>query len=798
MKKYIKIFFFLFSLTVLVVIAGHAQTPAATVLPDVQTSFNNYNLNALQEKVFVHTDKSAYTAGELLWFKIYDVDGIYHKPLNISKVVYIEVLDHNQNPVLQAKIALKNGTGNGSVFLPVTLVSGNFMLRAYTSWMKNFKRDYYFTKNITIINPLKSPEAPPKAAALNYDVQFFPEGGNLVNGISSVVAFKATDQWGRGVNFHGALLDQKNDTIAKFAPLKFGIGRFEFKPDADNSYHTVININGKVIQERLPQANSNGYVMSLKDDGTNRLQVVVSANQPNGSVYLFAHTRNVIKLAQQADISSGTATFTFDKDNLGDGISHLTVFNNNRQPVCERLYFKRPAQNLVINAATDQPAYMTRKKVSIDIDATDQNNVPVAANLSLSVFRLDSLQGMSHEDIQNYLWLSSDLRGNIESPDYYFKNDDKETAEAADNLMLTQGWRRFDWNEVLKNKTPAFEFLPEYYGPVITGQITDQVTSKPAKGMIVYLGIPGKRVQLATAKSDSLGHLIFNMKDFYGPGEVVAETNTQLDTGYHIDIASPFSDQYADASLPDLAISPGVEATLQDHSLAMQVQNIYSGNKLRQFYEPLVDSSAFYGTPNKTYLLDNYVRFTTIEEIMREYVSEVNIANTKGYFHIKVLGGGYNGFLSDADAMVLIDGIPFFNMNKVFVADPLKLYKLDVVPYTYYWGPSVEGGIFAFTSYKGDLGGNEIDPHAVVLDYEGLELQRQFYSPVYDSDQAYDSRVPDFRNVLYWEPNVITTAKGKSSLSFYTSDETGNYLGVLQGLTDNGQAGCKYFMFSVK
>jgi hypothetical protein len=184
-----------------------------------------------------------------------------------------------------------------------------------------------------------------------------------------------------------------------------------------------------------------------------------------------------------------------------------------------------------------------------------------------------------------------------------------------------------------------------------------------------------------------------------------------------------------------------------------------------------------------------------MEEVMREYVSEVNIVHPHNHFHIKVLNK--NAFLDEGDPLVMIDGVPFFDIDKLFAADPLKIRKLEDVPYIFLLGPSYEAGIFSFTTYKGDLAGNEIDPHAVVMDYEGLELQREFYSPQYDTDGAYASRIPDFRNVLYWEPFVKTDTKGTGSLSFYTSDQTGKYIGIIQGLTSNGLAGSQTFTFDV-
>src|ERR1700733_1805307 len=141
----------------------------AQVIQEVQNSFNLYKQSALQEKIFVHTDKNTYLPGEILWFKIYCVDGNDHKPLNLSKVVYVDVLDNNQNPIIQAKVSVKNGIGNGSLYIPVSVTNGNYKFRAYTSWMKNFSPDFYFEKPITLINPLKSPEAIVAATAPAYD-----------------------------------------------------------------------------------------------------------------------------------------------------------------------------------------------------------------------------------------------------------------------------------------------------------------------------------------------------------------------------------------------------------------------------------------------------------------------------------------------------------------------------------------------------------------------------------------------------------------------------------------------------
>jgi hypothetical protein len=762
-------------------------------LAGIQKDFNNYFQNNLTEKLFVHTDRQDYLAGEIIWFKVYDVDGLYNKPLDLSKVAYVDVLDNQQNPVMQAKIVLNKGSGSGSLFIPLALGSGNYKLRAYTSWMKNFSPEYYFETIIKIVNPQIVYDVKATQNKPGYDIQFFPEGGNLVNGIKSRVAFKAAGPDGKGIDFTGAVIDQKNDTVVKFSPLKFGMGSFAFTPAKNNTYTAVIRgPDSKPVIKALPAIADDGYVMQLNDNGPNQLDVSVSSGSPAGLVYIFIHTRQTVKLAKEAGLANGVAHFRIDKSLLDEGISHLTVFNSERQPVCERLYFKRPADKLFIAAKTDQLQYSTRQKVTISVETKDRSGEPLAADLSMSVYRLDAFQTASTGDILSYFWLSADLQGIVESPGYYFSNNSPKADEAADNLMLTQGWRRFEWKNVLSNKPASFSFLPETYGHLVMGKIVNAATNAPASGIITYLGVPGKRTQLFVSKSDSSGNLLFNTKDFYGD-EIVVQPNTPLDSIYRIDISNPFSEQYSKRQVPLIAISTGMQETIEERNLGMQVQNIYSGNKIKQFYEPAENNSGFYKKPANSYLLDDYTRFTTMEEVLREYIKEVNIVQRQKRFHIKVLGE--RAFL-DGDPLVLFDGIPQFNMDKVMAVDPLLIKKLAVVPQTYFYGPSVQQGILNYTSYKGNLGTVDIDPHALVVDYEGMQEQRVFYSPVYETEAQIKSHLPDFRSLLFWSPSI--SANTNIPVTFYTSDKEGKYIGIVQGIAADGEAASSSFTFQVK
>ena len=785
----LKRFFLSYLLAAFVVCGVNAQG-----ILRAQAGFKQYGDSVLQEKIFVHTDKSEYLSGEIIWFKLYCVDAALNKPLNLSKVAYVEVLDNTQSAIFQAKIALADGSGSGSFAIPVAIANGNYQLRAYTSWMKNFGPDYFFEKNITILNPLRSPEVK-KVKTASYDIQFFPEGGNLVTGMSSNIGFKAVGKNGLGIMFKGAIINDHGDTVSRFQPYKFGMGHFAFTPLQNNSYKAIIKVgNDAPFAKELPAINSKGYAVQLTDTSNGLLNIKVNSNLPDEQIYLFAHTRGAEKVIQNAIVAGGTASFSFSKDKLGEGVSQITIFNAGGQPVCERLYFKRPKQNTFISAATSQLQYSTRKKVDLMIAAKDVSGKLLNSGLSLAVYRVDSLQNADQGEIFSYLWLNSDLRGHIESPGYYFKNASAEADAALDNLMLTQGWRRFNWANIIAGAKPVFRFLPEYNGHIITVKVTDSLKNA-AKDVIALLAVPGKRVQVYPSKSDSEGRFLFNTKELYGPNEIVVQTITRRDTSDKLEVLTPFYDQYSKSLFPDLELRAGAQASLQQQSLSMQVQNIYAGNKLKRYYEPLVDSSGFFGQPYKTYKLDDFTRFTTMEEVLREYVREISVSRSNRRFHVTMIAE--KTFLN-GDPLVLVDGVPVLNIDKLMAVDPLKVQRLQVVRQRYFYGPSSYEGILNYTTYKGDLGGTEIEPRAVVIDYEGMQLQRQFYAPVYETAEQQQSRLPDFRNLLFWSPDVKTGKSAASAVSFYTSDQTGRYFGLIQGIAANGDAASQSFTFEVK
>lgn len=779
---------------------------AQTNFDEMVSTIGAYNSHHLQEKVYLHTDRSYYLCGEILWFKAYVEDAANNEPLSVSKVVYAELLNSSHDPVLQAKIDIKNGNGNGSFALPVSLASGNYELRAYTNWMKNDSSYYFFRKVITVINTTQNLDPSLVTGSPKYDAQFFPEGGNLVSGLKSLVGFKVNDNFGKGVDAEGAIVDQNNDTITHFQTTHAGMGNFYLTPESGKNYSAIITLKDSThLTKALPSVYQNGFVMHLSDEGNTIKVTVTSRGQTSSAVYLIAETNRAIDFSRASRLDNENAIFSISKSDLKEGVAEITLFNENRQPVCERLYFKRPANKLLISTKADKQTYSKRNPVAIDLSTSAQTGKALAANLSAAVYKLNADYQPQQDDIYTYLWLSSDLKGYIEDPGYYLANDNTATNSALDNLLLTQGWRTFDWNKLSSEASP-FLYIPENRGHLITGKVTNGLTGKPAADVLVYLSVPGRRVQLYGCRSDAEGLVHFDMKEFYGASQIVLQTNTTKDSLYHLQIFTPFSEQYSEATLPALTVSENNRESLEAENLHMEISNAYHGNDLQRLAPISIDTLPFYYQPYKTYLLDNYTRFTTMEEVLREYVLEVNVAKRDKEFHLFTFNAPGYALLNmqpsqrmfDKDPLVLLDGVPVFDMNKIMAYDPLKVQKLEVVASKYIWGPIIADGIVSFNTYKGNLPGYSLNPNDLILDYDGLQKQRIFYSPQYFTEKEQQSRVPDFREVLYWSPDVNTNAQGKGKISFYTGDVPGKYLVNIQGISADGDAGSSSFILNVE
>ena len=319
----------------------------------------------------------------------------------------------------------------------------------------------------------------------------------------------------------------------------------------------------------------------------------------------------------------------------------------------------------------------------------------------------------------------------------------------------------------------------------------------PAHGIMAYLSSPSKIINFYPSRSNKNGEVQFEMQHFYGSAKIVAQTNPKKDSLYGIKIQSPFSEQFATRAIPSFKLSTDVQGQLINRSVAMQVQDIYFTNEFAKVKSIVTDSSAFYGKADETYLLDAFTRFPVMEEVMREYVPGVLVRKRKDGFHFILLDNVNNGVFNESP-LILLDGVPVFDEDEIMNFSPLTIKKLEVITRRWYLGQLSFNGIVSYTTYQGNLGGFPLNPKNVTLNYDGLQLQREFYSPKYENKIQRESRLPDQRHVLYWNPFVITDKDGHQQLEFSTSDVPGKYKIIVEGMTKDGNIGRASSTFTIK
>jgi len=246
--------------------------------------------------------------------------------------------------------------------------------------------------------------------------------------------------------------------------------------------------------------------------------------------------------------------------------------------------------------------------------------------------------------------------------------------------------------------------------------------------------------------------------------------------------------------LAPLALSPALTVDLTRRHLQAQLQATYYG-RYRQYQLPPRDTVAFYGTPPAQYRLDDYTRFKVLDEVLREYVQGVYVRPRKDGIHL-LLGDQQHSTIFDEDPLVLLDGVPVFNLPKFMAFDPLRIQHIAVFTNRYYRGGQNYAGLLSFTTYQGDLQGYPLDPRALLEVYDGPQGQREFFAPRYDAPLP--TTLPDLRNLLHWQPNLTLVPGAAQELTFFTSDQDGKYLVLVQGLAADGRTGSATTTLEVK
>lgn len=497
-----------------------------------------------REKVSLHLDNASYYLGDTIWFKAYVVTAEQNLPTTISKPLYVELLDQLGNVVERQIIQLTDGEGTGQIILNNTFFTGYYEMRAYTKWMLAFDNPSCFSRVLPVYRKRLSDEETPRSIATyrmdasmkqrpkdkekKFTVRFFPEGGQLVKGISSIVAFEATSRDKGAADVEGTVVLPSGEELAHIRSLHDGMGYFEYKPE-EKAGVAKIDYEGSTYQFDLPEALPQGYVLRI-DNRREMLDITVarSSQAMKDTLAVFVSSQGRPYKCMTLDFEDElNCQFRISTKELPPGVQQISLVNLKGETLCERFCYVMPRSSMLLACKTDHALYRPFEPVTCRIKVRDHLNRPVQANLSVSIRNgVESDFREYDHSIYTDLLLVSDLKGYIHQPGFYFENQSAERFKMLDVLLLVRGWRKYDLSRLI-GKRP---FLPRYL-PETSLTLYGQVESYFGKALRnVGVSILARRDSVSIAgmtKTDSLGYFSAPVDGFSGSMDALIQTRNE-------------------------------------------------------------------------------------------------------------------------------------------------------------------------------------------------------------------------------------------------------------------------------
>ena len=675
----------------------------------------------------------------------------------------------------------------------------------------------------------------------DYQVDFFPEGGRLIAGVTQKVGIKAIDTEGSSVNVKGAVINSRGDIITQFQSAYAGIGNFMLSTSKDEKYKAIVFTDEGLTKEfTMPKAETNAMALSVSvRNQILHYTILHTPEQPlPQKLSLLGHIRGFLLFVQPIEKEQGAVSL----QSVPDGVVTFTLLDENYIPRSERLCFINQT-NPIWQMTADKKSYEPRSLVSLGIRLANTSGQPLTGNFSLSV---TDNYAVGCDSLGNYilpnLLLTSDLKGYIETPGYYFRNNSPRLKACLDNLMLTQGWSRFNTEEILKDRFQR----PQYYmelGQMVSGKVFD-IRNKPLVGKPVNVIINNR--PYPTIRTDEHGVFFIDQLSFTDTTRVEAQvvekenlfrSTIQIDRDYFPEamntspyttmkyqirkefieeIQSPYikEDGILMLRLPEVVISARTLVKDRFSSYKIDDEEMIAQQDAHTALDIVKKIPGFQIIDNRPYINPKYSRRP--ELLMSTDVNNRNALRPNE----KINYGRTARFMLD-NKSIGFDKLPLIN-----AADIIGVHKID---------PQVDDAINITQNLKNleDAYNEALQNGATMEELEELEVDKQlqkmkdgtqnisggcivltsrtgklpfprnnskgdtafllgfnrfktFYSPQYTTDEQRNMPTPDNRTTIYWQPQLKIDAKGNANIRFYTADRSSNYLLVIEGITDKG------------
>ena len=661
------------------------------------------------------------------------------------------------------------------------------------------------------------------------DVQFFPESGKLVHGFRNKIGFKAVGLDGKGRKIYGDVFNEKGIKVTDFTSNHLGMGYFSVIPDSSSTYHAKVSLSEKEFSSfrvSLPNVVASGSVLSavkVKD----KLRLYVASNELKGHVYIKASCRGTDYYMVEGPLREGYLVSELPSANLPEGIIVLTLLDNDKKPIAERLYFNESERHkLDVLLATDKPFYSTREETKLSIQVMDKDSIPKNVGMSVKVIKKEPWHKEANGNIRSYFLLSSELRGVVEEPGYYFDEENLSRSIDLDALLLTQGWRNYKYP--VKRQGRSF-FWPQP-GLTIKGNVRPNPNNgKNIRDVNITMVVFGEETSFYSQQTDSLGKFNFLLKDSYGQKTKIflnAKNSEGKKTNYRLLLDSIRAPKVVYEVKPFLQKMDTVKsAVIEAKEKRDQIRTLFDSLQgVTQLEEVVIEGRRLLPERKKAYRQfgepDVVIKGESIREKERKwsyglysillfnYGDQVHIERFSDGFMLAHIKGGrgeptllvVDGKLLTKEEYEFVPHMPSGIVEDVELIKYANFFKkqyLTVFPETDpLEAPSLGHIISIYTKGRvGIHGTGRTTPGSLQTTIDLFAPTKEFYSPKYD--QTIPNEKPDLRSLIHWAPILSIDKSAASAISFYNGDITGDYKIIVETISEDGRIGYQEKNYSV-
>lgn len=757
------------------------------------------------EKLYIHYDKEYYVAGETIWFKAYFYSN--GKPSGLSNNFYLQFANSKGQIIAAKKYPVMGAVASGSVMIPDSLPQGNYFIRALTPGMLNYDEALVYKKTISVFR--RGAAASTIKESQTVSMNFFPESGHLVDGILSVVAFKANDQWGMPVDVNGVIKTTEGTTIAGFRTYHDGIGKVQFKPQSGKKYMAEVETAAGMRSYPLPDVQAGGINLKIQDEkGGKKFQLSRSEKdklQLSNLLLLVEINNNVIYENEIMFEDYPSVIGHLVTDSLPSGILHFTVFNSEGIPLAERLSFVNNGEYRA-DAAVNAVKVSTEKRGQNSLEIAFPS--PLQRSCSISIIDMPQFSFNDQDDIISRLLLTGELKGNVYNPAYYFGTQTDSVRQAMDNLMLIHGWSRYNWSKLLSGEFPSQKFKDQAMISV-SGVVLDEKTKERITGgkLNIFLEAEDSSSQNLTATVGVDGTFRIDSLSFPGKGQFFYAYTDSKEKVRPVLVQPDENSMEKNISfIPSEAMKNAVERQLSTgqnkNEIDLRANHIQEGlDHIKELQNVDVKSKS---SRKPVEIVSDQYTTGTFREMGKVNLDNVNEpANDKSLSvvdhirnriqQVELQGGRFvnrkNFSLSSGQKWPI--GL-FLNEQPVDIGLLRTIRVKDVALVKFYeagWvgvGSGTPGGAIAVYT-KEKFMEPEKPEKLNYWEYNGYSITKQFYNPDY-SNADVKHPATDNRTTLYWNPDIIMDAETKSmKLDFYNNDFSKKFKVVVEGFDAAGK-----------